>query len=250
MISPPTRKAWPALLALVALILVGAGCKDFFKDPQLTSIAISPAAPTVAIGSATTLSAKGTYDDNSTKDISSSVTWLSNNTAVATVTSKGVVTGVTNGSTTIQATAANGVTASVTIAVGNAVVLQTISVTPLTASVATSGTQQYMTCGHILLGSACGDRGGERGHADCLQDDSISHRNCDRRRNAIGGGSLDGGRSVRYASYNALRGNGSNRSVIGEPSHRGCDVFRAVVVVCSLSRQGSRAADRHGRSCR
>jgi|SRR5882724_7166445 len=148
MISLPTRKAWPALLALVALILVGAGCKDFFKDPQLTSIAISPAAPTVAIGSATTLSAKGTYDDNSTKDITSSVTWLSNNTAVATVTSKGVVTGVTNGSTTIQATAANGVTASVTIAVGNAVVLQTISVTPLTASVATSGTQQYMATGH------------------------------------------------------------------------------------------------------
>jgi len=148
MISLPTRKAWPALLVLVALILVGAGCKDFFKDPQLTSIAISPAAPTVAIGSATTLSAKGTYDDNSTKDITSSVTWLSNNTAVATVTSKGDVTGVTNGSTTIQATAANGVTASVTIAVGNAVVLQTISVTPLTASVATSGTQQYMATGH------------------------------------------------------------------------------------------------------
>jgi len=148
MISLPTRKAWPALLALVALILVGAGCKDFFKDPQLTSIAISPAAPTVAIGSATTLSAKGTYDDNSTKDITSSVTWLSNNTAVATVTSKGVVTGVTNGSTTIQATAANGVTASVTIAVGNAVVLQTISVTPLAATVAASGTQQYMATGH------------------------------------------------------------------------------------------------------
>src|SRR5882762_667952 len=148
MISPPTRKAWPALLALVALILVGAGCKDFFKDPQLTSIAISPAAPTVAIGSATTLSAKGTYDDNSTKDISSSVTWLSNNTAVATVTSKGVVTGVSNGSTTIQATASNGITASVTVAVGNAVVLQTISVTPTTATVAAGLTQQYTAIGH------------------------------------------------------------------------------------------------------
>jgi len=68
-----------------------------------------------------------------------------------------------------------------------------------------------------------------------LQDDSISHRNCDRRRNAIGGGSLDGGRTVRYASYNALRGNGSNRRVIGEPSHRGRDVFRAVVVYVPLA---------------
>jgi len=148
MISLPTRKAWPALLALVALILIGAGCKDFFTDPQLTSIAISPAAPTVAVGGTTTLSARGTYDNNNTKDISSSVTWLSNNTAVATVTSKGVVTGVSNGSTTIQATASNGVTASVTIAVGSAVVLQTISVLPATATIASGLTQQYAATGH------------------------------------------------------------------------------------------------------
>jgi hypothetical protein len=148
MISLPTRKAWPALMALVALILIGAGCKDFFKDPQLTSIAISPAAPTVAVGGTTTLSAKGTYDDNNTKDITSSVTWLSNNTAVATVTNKGVVTGVSNGSTSIQATAPNGVTASATIAVGNAVVLQTITVTPATATVASGLTQQYTATGH------------------------------------------------------------------------------------------------------
>jgi Big-like domain-containing protein len=148
MISLPTRKAWPALLALVGFILIGAGCKDFFTDPQLTSIAISPASPTVAVGGTTTLSARGTFDDNNTKDVSSSVTWVSNNTAVATVTGKGVVTGVSNGSTTIQATASNGITASVTVAVGNAVVLQTISVTPTTATVASGLTQQYTATGH------------------------------------------------------------------------------------------------------
>jgi hypothetical protein len=148
MISLPTRKAWPALLALVALILLGVGCKDFFVDPQLTSITISPAAPSVAVGGTINLSAKGTYDNNNTKDITSSVTWAPNNPAVATVTNKGVVTGVSNGSTTIQATASNGVTASVTVAVGNAVVLQTISVTPTTATVATGLTQQYLATGH------------------------------------------------------------------------------------------------------
>jgi hypothetical protein len=153
MISLPTRKAWPALLALVAFILIGAGCKNFFTDPQLTSIAISPAGPTVAIGATTTLSARGTYDDNSTKDVTSSVTWLSNNTAVATVTNKGVVTGVSNGSTSIQATASNGITASVTIAVGSAVVLQTISVLPATATIASGLTQQYAATGHYSDGT-------------------------------------------------------------------------------------------------
>ena len=148
MISLPTRKAWPALMALLAFILIGVGCKDFFTDPQLTSIALSPAAPTVAVGGTTTLSARGTYDNNNTKDISSSVTWVSNNTAVATVTNKGVVTGVSNGSTTIQVTASNGITASVTIAVGTAVVLQTISVTPASATVASGLTQQYTATGH------------------------------------------------------------------------------------------------------
>jgi hypothetical protein len=64
------------------------------------------------------------------------------------VTGKGVVTGVSNGSTTIQATASNGITASVTVAVGNAVVLQTISVTPTTATVASGLTQQYTATGH------------------------------------------------------------------------------------------------------
>ena len=71
----------------------------------LQSIAVSPAAPSVGIGNTQQFTATGTYSDNSTKNITSSVTWASSNTLFATVdVTSGLATGVAVGTTQITAT--------------------------------------------------------------------------------------------------------------------------------------------------
>jgi len=159
MISLPTRKAWPALLALVAFILIGAGCKDFFVDPKLTSIAVTPSTASVALAGTVQLSATGTYNDNSTKDVTGSVNWTvstSTPTGAATVGNtagtKGVVTGVAAGSATIQASAAGATSGTSAVTIG--LTLTSITVTPAdtTISQAATGTQQFAAIGHYSDG--------------------------------------------------------------------------------------------------
>ncbi|MDO8990763.1 MAG: Ig-like domain-containing protein [Sideroxyarcus sp.] len=78
------------------------------RDPSLQSIAIIPAAPSVAAGSTLQLTATGTYIDGSMKDITNLLQWSSGNTNAVTVdnaSSKGRVAGVAGGSAVIQAVA-------------------------------------------------------------------------------------------------------------------------------------------------
>ncbi|HWA94798.1 MAG TPA: Ig-like domain-containing protein [Terracidiphilus sp.] len=73
-------------------------------SPTLKSIAITPDSPQAAVGGTVQLTATGTYADNSTQNITSTVTWSSDNTSIATVNSAGIVTGVAAGTTTVHAT--------------------------------------------------------------------------------------------------------------------------------------------------
>ncbi len=84
----------------------------------VSQIQIIPATVQLAIGTTTKLTAIATFADQSTQDVSSQVGWLSSNTAVATVDSTGLVTGVAAGSTTLSASLL-GVTASTSIQVNN-----------------------------------------------------------------------------------------------------------------------------------
>lgn len=70
----------------------------------LQSIAVTPANPSVSETLTKQFTATGTYSDASTQDISSSVTWSSGDTAVATIVSGGLATGVAAGTATITAT--------------------------------------------------------------------------------------------------------------------------------------------------
>jgi uncharacterized protein YjdB len=69
----------------------------------LTTISITPRAPTVTSGSTVSLTATGTFEDNSTKNLTTQVGWTSSATSIATVNSAGVVTGVSTGTATITA---------------------------------------------------------------------------------------------------------------------------------------------------
>ena len=74
---------------------------------KLTSIAITPSPLSVAVGGHQQLTATGTWDDKSTRDITTDVTWLSSSDATATVSnaagSRGLLTAVSVGSVTLTA---------------------------------------------------------------------------------------------------------------------------------------------------
>ena len=75
--------------------------------PRLQSIAVSPVNPTITVGATQAFTARGSFSDGSTKDLTTSVTWSSGNTAVATISnqagSQGVAKGISAGSATISA---------------------------------------------------------------------------------------------------------------------------------------------------
>jgi len=120
------------LLAAVLAACSGGGGGGVTGPPlTLTSIAISPALPAMAPGTTTQLKAIGTYSNNGTAIITSSVTWTSSNLGLATISnsqgSNGLVTSATTtGSTTITATSGS-ITGSTTLTVAH---VASIGVTP------------------------------------------------------------------------------------------------------------------------
>ena len=110
----------------------------------LTSITVTPANPSTAKGLKVQLTATGTYTDGSTQNLTSQVSWISSNTAFASVsnasTTQGLVTGVAVGSSLITATL-NGVQGSTTVMVTAAVVIS-VTVTPASATIAVGGKVQ------------------------------------------------------------------------------------------------------------
>jgi len=111
----------------------------------LTSIAVTPANPSIVKGATQQFTATGTFSDTSTQNITSSVTWVSATTGVATITSAGLAKGVGAGSSKIQATS-GAVTGSTTLSV-TAATLTSIAVTPANPSISAGATQQFTATG-------------------------------------------------------------------------------------------------------
>jgi predicted extracellular nuclease len=70
----------------------------------LVSIAVTPANPSITVGSNQPFTATGTYSDSSTQNITAQVTWASSSTGVATINTQGLASGVATGSSQITAT--------------------------------------------------------------------------------------------------------------------------------------------------
>src|ERR1700722_1536487 len=111
----------------------------------LTSIAVTPVNPSIVKGATQQFTATGTFSDTSTQDITTSVTWVSATTGVATITSAGLAKGVGAGSSKIQATS-GAVTGSTTLSV-TAATLTSIAVTPANPSISAGATQQFTATG-------------------------------------------------------------------------------------------------------
>ena len=95
----------------------------------LTSIAVTPANPSASAGSTVQFKATGNYSDNSSKDITLSVTWTSSSTNVATINTSGLATALAQGATTITATS-GGMAGTTTLTVTGASADFTISLSP------------------------------------------------------------------------------------------------------------------------
>jgi uncharacterized protein YjdB len=107
--------------------------------PVVTTVTIAPVSASIATGATTTLQAT-VKDQNGNTMTGQVVTWSTNNSAVATVSSSGVVTGVAAGSATITATSAGkSGTSSIAVSAPTPVVTS-VAVAPASASIAVGGT--------------------------------------------------------------------------------------------------------------
>jgi hypothetical protein len=121
--------------ATLLLFAVGIACNGFFVDPVLTSLTVGPTA-TINQGGTVQESAVGSYNDGSTKSLSN-VQWSSGTTSVASISTSGLVTGVSPGTSTI--TGASGTvsgTSTITVSLSN---VTGLTINPTTANIKANG---------------------------------------------------------------------------------------------------------------
>ncbi len=127
----------PGTTAITAS-LSGVSGSATLNVPRLTSIAVSPASPSIAVGATQPFTATATYSDGTTQNVTAKATWTAANPAVATVNASGVATAIASGTTGITASL-NGISGTATLNVTGL----TISVTPNPATVVVGATQQF-----------------------------------------------------------------------------------------------------------
>jgi hypothetical protein len=124
---------------LLLIAVAGVGCNVFFFDPILQTITVGPTGVGILVGKTQQMTAIGTYDDGSQKNITGSTgtTWTTNDQTISTVTAGGLVTGVGAGNATVTATqgVATG-SASITVSLNG---VTSITVTPSSQSVSATG---------------------------------------------------------------------------------------------------------------
>ncbi len=127
----------------------GSGGGSSAPAPTLVSISVTPINPIIALSTMQQFTATGTFSDNTTHNLTESVTWSSTSALVATISntagSNGLATSVGTGSTTITA-ASGGILGSTTLTITGATIVS-ISVTPTNPSIVLGTTQQFTATG-------------------------------------------------------------------------------------------------------
>lgn len=130
-----------AAFAVLLIVTFGAGCTGFFVNPTLTSVTIGPPTPTIQQGNTLQMTATGTFNDGTTKTLSSNLFWSSSDQTVASISTTGLVTAVSVG--TAQLSAASGTvtgTTTLTVSLGN---ITQIAITPTNSSTLQGTTVQF-----------------------------------------------------------------------------------------------------------
>ena len=143
------------LIASLTLGLAACGSKAT-TTAALSSITVSPSSPSnLTVGQTTSFTASGTYSDGSTSDLTYEVSWVSDNTTIASIDANGTATGVAAGTANITASLDGITSSSVSLPVVAATpTLSSIAVTPLSPSIlAIDGTQQFDAVGTYADGT-------------------------------------------------------------------------------------------------
>ena len=117
----------------------------------LTSVSVSPASANVEKGATQQFGATAIYSDGSVADVSATAIWNVATQAVATINSSGLATGVASGSSVITASF-SGISGTATFTVQNPT-LTSVSVSPVSASIWVSASQQFAATGKYSDGS-------------------------------------------------------------------------------------------------
>jgi hypothetical protein len=127
-------------------------------QPVLQSIAVTPTNQSLALGQTQQFIAIGTFTDSTTQDLTSSVTWISSDTGIATISntsgSKGLATSLAEGTTTVTA-GFSGITSHAASLTVTSAKLVSITVSPASAniSIGFSTTQQFTATGTYTDGN-------------------------------------------------------------------------------------------------
>lgn len=142
-------------LAVASAVMVGCGgggsSSSPGPSPTLQSIQVTPGTPSLPLGVSQQFKATGKYSDNSSRDVTSSATWSSSNTAAATISSSGMATAQGLGSTTITASY-SGVSGTTTATV-TAAVLASLAISPPAPSLPLGTSLQLAATGTFTDGT-------------------------------------------------------------------------------------------------
>lgn len=133
----------------IGIIFKGPKTKIVEFKEKLVAIEVTPVDPSVEIGFEIQFTATGIFSDNTTKDLTNQVVWLSSNGTVASISNepstKGLATGLAGGTSEIQASL-RCVSGSTTLTVTEGELLS-IEVTPAIPSVPAGINQQFTATG-------------------------------------------------------------------------------------------------------
>lgn len=122
------------------------------SDAQLASIAVTPAAPSIANGTRQQFTATGHYDDGSDMDITTSVTWTSSDAGVS-MSASGLASSTALGSATSTITATKGGISGAAVLTVKGVTLDSVSVTPQNRTINVGGQQLFAATGSFSDGT-------------------------------------------------------------------------------------------------
>ena len=121
------------------------------QPPNMTAIQITPSSISLPLGTSKQVNATATFSDGTTSNVTSSVSWATSPSAIATVTASGMVHSLATGSFSITATSGS-ISGSLNAAVTTAA-LQSLQVLPTSASIP-KGTSQSFTAMAIYSDSS------------------------------------------------------------------------------------------------
>ncbi len=135
------------MLTLLALSGCGEPGKTNVNGTMLTSIVVTAPSSSLPAAASQQYRAIGAYSDHTTKDLTQAVAWTSSDAGKASISATGMVTALTEGTTTITA-ALGSVEGSAVLNVSKqGATLQWITVKPEAATILVNGTRQFTAIG-------------------------------------------------------------------------------------------------------